>query len=335
MAETFVDWITVSQSHSGGGFPACAIEGTVDLSTGELRRKPWLIEGKLGSKARVFSDGVRVQFDGNPSRFDRCEAVEGLSVSDAKRRVNRILEGLGLPSFSTGQVVSLQSGSGADQLYTGAVVSRLDLTRNFSAMGNIGELLSFVGQSRYGRLERTVIGRNVYFGKGSRKRLLRVYDKAAELATHLGDFDGAERSYLQALCLDLEAHGVVRAELSLRADLQRMLGSFWHEVGQDEADRLFNSEVSFMTKAKRLDLSEFDGIPTRFLGILMLHLNGVDVRSRMLADGSRAAFYSARKALLKTGYDISEPVSVPMVAKRVEIHLAPYTPPVWYRQVQE
>lgn len=335
MAGAFVDWMTVSQCHADGGFPACEIEGTVDLSTGQLRRKPWMVEGKLGSKVRVFSDGVRVQFDGNPSRFDRAESVEGLSVEAAKRRVNGILGSLGLPSFSSGQVVSLRSAGGADQLYTGAVVSRLDLTRNFVAMDGIGEFLSFVGQSRYGRLERTVIGRNVYFGKGSRKRLLRVYDKAAELATRLSEYSGSDRAYLEAMCFDLESHGVVRAELSLRADLARMLGSFWHELGQDVADRVYETEVSFMTNAKRLDLSEFDGIPTRFLGILMLHLSGVDVKARMLGDGSRAAFYAARKALLKTGYDISQPVATPMIPKRVEIHLASYTPPVWYRAAAE
>lgn len=306
--QVFCDWLTVSEVHSDSG-RSCPERFTVDASTGELLPRglePFQIEGLCDSSVRIWSDGSLVRFSGNPSRWNRSEAVFGVSVDEAKARVNAILADHGFPPFS-------------DK----AEVSRVDLTRNFALGSKLAEFQRLLQSVRYGRLSMSTDGGNTYWGAHSRLRQLRAYAKGPELRTHLAAHKGEERAYLARFSDWLIGQGALRIELELGRDLSRFCVRRWSQLEQRRLCELFSKEVAFMSKVKRLDLGELEGLPVRLLGTLMVHLSGVDVKAKL----SRSEFYRQRSALLPYGYDIGQPVTKRFVPKAVYIDLEPLEVP--------
>lgn len=298
------DWLTVSEVHAKAG-PMNPSRFIVDAATGEVMPRglePVQLPGLLGSSVRVWSDGLRVQVSGNPSRWNRSEAVFGLSVDDAKRVINGLLVEHGFPPFSDS-----------------AVVSRVDLTRNLALGPHLSAAQRILQTFRYGRLRVSSDGDNVYWGAHSRKRQLRAYAKGPEVRSHVSEQEGAEREYLLRVSDWLIAHGVLRVELELARSLASVGVRRWADLSDAALGPLYEREVAFMSKAKRVDWTELEDVPIRTRGLLMLHFSGLDLRSEL----SASAFYRVRKELLAYGYDISKPVTKPLVPKAVHIEMRP------------
>lgn len=302
------DWLTVSEVHTKES-PRGADRFRLNLESGELEPngvEPVQLQGLNGSSARVYSDGTVVQFSGNPSRWNRSEAVFGLSVDEAKARVNSILVEHGYRPFTER-----------------AVVSRIDLCRNLACGHLLAQAQRILASVRYGRLGVSTVGDNVYWGAGSTHRQLRAYAKGPEVRTHASAHEGAERDYLIRLADWLCYRGALRVELELGRHLNRIGGARWGSLTQRDLASLYEKEVSFMAKIKRSDLQEMEELPNRLLGVLMMHLAGVDVRSRMHEE----TFRRYRNALSDYGYDISVPVAKPFTPKSVRIEMEPLTVP--------
>lgn len=304
IGEVSCDWLTVSEVHAEAG-PMNPSRFSVDAVTGEVSPRglePVQLPGLLGSSVRVWSDGLRVQVSGNPSRWNRSEAVFGLSVDDAKRLINGLLVEHGFPPFT-----------GA------AVVSRVDLTRNLALGPHLSAAQRVLQTFRYGRLRVSSDGDNVYWGAHSRERQLRAYAKGPEVRSHVSEHKGAERDYLLRVSDWLIAQGVLRVELELARSLAGVGVRRWADLSDAALVPLYEREVSFMSKVKRLDGGELEQIPPRLLGWLLIHFAGMDLRSKM----SVKTFYRVRKDLLGYGYDVSKPVTKPLVPKAVHIEMKP------------
>ncbi|AXH74271.1 MAG: hypothetical protein [Microviridae sp.] len=298
MVGVSVDWISVSEV-PGVPLPRLSERFSLDASTGELLPRgvePLQVAGDRGSSVRLWSDGSRYLFDGNPSKGDRLEAVFGLSAVDAVATVQRIVVSQGFPAFSDD-----------------AVVTRLDLNRNFCYGAQGAEALRALSTGRYGSLRRSTEVNSVTWGADSRYRELCVYGKATELRRHVSKHRGSDALYLRSLCDWLEPLGVLRFELRLKRSLVdfglRRLGA----LNDERCSSVFDEEVLPMTELERISLSELDGVPMRLVGALSAFFLGFDLRTMM----SRTQFWRVRKELLALGYDVSVPVTKRFVPKAV------------------
>ena len=102
--EIFVDWLTASQHHSGGGLPIIfsAIKSTFDTDgvCRSERAVPASVSGSFDTAVRVGCNGSRVFISGNVGRFGRADNLFNHGWAGTLDAANRILEGCGLPPLS-------------------------------------------------------------------------------------------------------------------------------------------------------------------------------------------------------------------------------------------
>ena len=157
----FCDWLSIYQSHPVADLPlidsgcvmACDTDGTLSWKTVRKFR----FEGSHETGVNVRCDGSTVWFEGNVSRFGRTNNLFGYSLRECIIIVNDILAYLGLPPFTMGQRY-LRSKFSADsafsdrdrskckdivEVWTGARVTRLDMTANY-ATGSKADALAYL-----------------------------------------------------------------------------------------------------------------------------------------------------------------------------------------------
>lgn len=284
----FCDKLVVNQTHKKAHKSFGPLIIRVDDETGQESRtiKPKTVEGKYKSSVQICSDGHTVKFDGNPSRFNRKNNIQGIDLDLAKAKVNEIITNLGLPAFTSEYVIGPEGRE-----YTGARITRLDMTTNLK-MGSPTKrdrYQKWIQTQEYPNLVKLCFNKNTYFGKQSESRTLRIYDKAKEIIDKKGDLNIAER---------LNRQGVLRYEFEYRKFLKSKGLNMWHRATQKELENQFLGDIENMTRTiTEIDMEE---LPSKVLGTYLMYLNHINPKNHM----SKNTFYAHRKVLLKYGVDI-------------------------------
>ncbi|WP_047238431.1 phage/plasmid replication domain-containing protein [Chromobacterium subtsugae] len=355
----FVDWITISQRHPGRLNPETGeVEPVLPLVDDGILGKfgrgedgeysddaEWAsqsaknVTGSFSTLIRIKSDGYRVTLSGNIGRLDRPDNLFNLSFDATIQRCNQILARFGLPPFTAGERVINQNPSAYDlkhgllEYWTGACISRLDMTRNYAtgSAANAQATVDWLATQSISRVKRGRAGETtVTWGDaGSRKKLI-AYIKYAEMLAHP---HGRKREEIEAdpvyqYCLQ---EGVVRLELKagrlmLRDNLLRYLG----DITMEKLTELYDAEVIPLVGRVKTDVTrmELEHLPASVRVTAAAYLRGENVRALM----SRATFYRHASQLREYGLDIAEPL--PTVSKFASvinvIQIHPMECPDWY-----
>ena len=233
-------------------------------------------EGSYCTSIRIRISGSRLYMQGNPSRINRLENLDGVRTLDECFAIyNRILRELGLPEFTPTtalhhrKVVNSKTGEG---VYTGevvgvscAVIQELHVTRNITVgEGATKDYIKAIATLPY----RNMIPHLFENGyscdwknkKGERSTLIypSLYDKANELELHslpkikkTYGADSDEYKYLSRVIDYCRSMGVVRWELKLRSRiLQRMGCKYWGTFESHDFEQLMSEFCSIDKKLK-------------------------------------------------------------------------------------
>lgn len=330
----FVDWLTISQEHVAGGLPV--VDAGCVMATDEDGELAWRTvravqhSGSFETSISVKCDGVRVTLSGNLSRFGRPENVFGFDFWTCLRRANEVLAHYGLPAFSAGERIEYSAKQGRDVRYawTGARVSRIDLTANFEAgsMEGAHAVMQYLGTQHAGRQEGRVLGQGetVAWG-GGKRQYWKAYVKSLELARH-----GCADERVVAHC---EHVGLVRFEGTVRSNALTDLGAAYlgdYERGfaMSQLVRLFEEKSAVLSRAEK-STDDLDDLPRHLRATARDYLAGMDT-SRTL---SRATFFRHRRELLSYGIDISVRNVRPFQPRVRVVELKRAEKPVWYQLV--
>lgn len=176
----FCDWLNVWQQFNAADYPdflggrvvsvegACGLsrQKVVDRETGEIG-EAWALSGSddieyntakfmqhRGSYETTLLIRMvngRLEVRGNPSAFGRLDNLFGVGLDDGILIYNHVLEGLGLPIFTEGEVLDvwLQNEQTWQKLYTGAHVTRADYTVNQAVgMGRVRDYNRWIAQQK-------------------------------------------------------------------------------------------------------------------------------------------------------------------------------------------
>lgn len=343
-ADSFCDWVSIYQTHSGlaadlpkvndGAFVRYNADGSHECTT----LKKFKLEGSHSTGVFVRSDGQTVWFEGNVSKFGRLDNVFGFTFEHCIARINMILAGLGLPAFTNGTGYRSQSN---DKLaFTGARVTRLDLTQNFlsGSAENAAVFMRHLAMQQASRLKTGTYGEGetVDFGRGSRRVYSKAYLKHVELLRHMQkkskgpqtEFSRAHDPYVQELAEWCASVGLVRFETTYKSTFlidanQHYLGGL--DMRHLEKDFIQRQEV--FTRAN-CEIDELTSLDKKTLGAYRMWQAGDDMTSKF----SRSAFYRFRSALLPYGVDIAVKSNVISFQPRVRvIKLAPASMPSFYQ----
>ncbi|MFB0826512.1 phage/plasmid replication protein, II/X family [Chromobacterium violaceum] len=355
----FVDWITISQRHAGRLDPETGVvepalplvdEGIIGKfgrgDDGEYcDSAEWAcqsakrVRGSFETTIIVKSDGFTVSLSGNIGRLDRADNLFNLSFDATIQRCNQILARFGLPPFTAGERLVNPNPSAYDvkhglfEYWTGASISRLDLTRNYvtGSAANAQTMIDWLSTQSVSRVKRGRAGETtVNFGdNGSRKKLV-AYIKHAEMLAHP---HGRKREEIEQdpVYQHCQREGVVRLELKagrllLRDNLLRFLG----DITMEKLTELYDAEVIPLVGRVKTDVTrlELEHLPASVRVTAAAYLRGENVRALM----SRRTFYRHASQLREYGLDIAEPL--PTVSKFASvinvIQIQPMECPDWY-----
>lgn len=342
--QTFCDWISIYQRH-GQGLPYIAdgcfvrfdADGTHEYTT--LRKLK--VEGSHESAVFIRCDGETVWFEGNVSKFSRQDNVFGYSFEECIDRINALLKSKGLPPFTTGirmEVASHDREDSAKWIWTGARLTRVDVTQNFAAGSkeNSAHFMRFLASQQASRLKTGVYaeGETVDFGRGSKYAYSKAYLKAPELLKHarkIKDPDNtrqrAYNPYLEQLAEWCAAVGLVRFETTYKAryltqNHQQFLGSF--DMKQLLLD--FEERKSVFTR-NQCDVDQLSDLEPKLLAVYRMWQSGDDLTVKF----KKSAFYKHRAKLLPYGIDIAIKSNVLRFEPKTRvITLEAVQPPEWY-----
>jgi hypothetical protein len=365
----FIDKLNVKQTHQANdlrlvGKQACYY---VDLQTGETKETPYIThlqhEGSYSSSLTVRCDGSTVEVYGNPSRYGRMDNLFGYrSIDECFDFYNSILEKLGLPPFTKcTEYLFFQGkeGSRASKTSDGALISHIDVTRNWSVgSGNERAYLKALSSQSIGRSvppflypdENTVdwYGSNMQ-KNGSTFRYIKVYNKFQDLLRHqfkiLKWADSASFAYYRQLLDFCSDNGVLREEHSFKRPLLKKLNCFaWGLFSESDLqshlesitnirERLEASKIEHETIADRLIeagicKSGQSANATQNYYSMWLHGQELDKHKRQ--------FKLHKSRLLQIGFDISvkpdisrySPTNVKSITSIVVKVIQ--SPPDWY-----
>jgi hypothetical protein len=327
----FCDWLSIYQVHLGG----------VDLvndghvfsvdQQGEIR---WDVPSKLvhrgshDTSIRIRSDGFRVSLEGNIGRFNRTDNLFGYSVADCVRLANTMLAGFGLPPFTDHKPMPLNGKAGSDAGYqaVGAVITRVDLTKNWTtgSPGNCSQFIRHLQGFKSGRFEpKQYKTTGVAWGEGSKFWYAKVYDKAGEYFRQAGKGSKKFDTDLFAFMLD---SGIARHEIELKSRYLKQHNlwrfSLWVDGMEDRTYALFNDVIDGSVR-----VDSFLEIQGRAGELAVAWRDGADLKKRL----AQNTYYRYRRELLKFGIDIAVPCNVSRLRTQVEvITLSPAVAPSWY-----
>lgn len=354
----FCDWISIYQVHSKG----CPVVNSGHVfSVDQDGVVEWDInkkvthKGSFSTKLTIASDGNRVSFSGNISRFNRQDNVFGYSVSDCVKLVNKVLLTYGLPEFYDCAPMALMGKGGsspteikslfkplelvttANQLdlrkdcdsgfqAVGCVITRLDLTCNYASgsSGNASQVIRKMQGYKSGKFEpKSYFSSGVSWGEGSKWTYSKVYDKASDYIRHNGV---GSKNHDPILFDFILKYGVVRHEIELKSrylkqnNLWRL--SVWKNEMESKVYALFTDPIR-----QTSFVDEFLEIPGRAGELAVAWRDGADLKKRI----SKPTFYRYRKELLNFGIDISIPSNVQRLKTHIEvIVLSPLSLPEFY-----
>lgn len=326
----FIDWLSMRQEYAQELPQVCAgvvwaadEEGSVKWRTVKAKA----IEGSYETSVQIRCDGHVVQFSGNVSRFCRTDNLFGFDFDQCLEIVNEILASQGLPPFTMGEKfyrhVRTQNGLELRSAWTGAVLTRIDLTANYetgslaNARAYMEWLASQQGTARI-KVGTHGDGETVDWGRGSRSSYAKAYLKSEELKRH-----GAPSQLID----HCEAVGLVRFEVTAKATWLHNHGCHYlGELDMRQLELLFEDRATVLTRAQHTvdDLAELPNVLRR---TARDYLAGDDVAARM----SLATFKRHRKGLLPYGIDIAVRRNVVDFKPRVRtIEVRPARVPHWY-----
>jgi hypothetical protein len=342
--ESFCDWVSIYQHHIGlsahlpkfndGAFVRYNADGTHECTT----LKKFKVEGSHETGVFLRCDGSTVWFEGNVSKFGRLDNVFGFSFEQCIARINIILAGLGLPAFTNG--ISYRSQRNGRLCFTGARVTRLDLTQNFfsGSVENASVFMRHLAMQQASRLKTGTYGEGetVDFGRGSRRVYSKAYLKHVELLRHMAkkqkgpqtEFSRVHDPYVEELAEWCASVGLVRFETTYKSTFlidanQQYLGGL--DMRHLEQDFIQRQEV--FTRAN-CEVDELASLDKHALSCYRMWQAGDDLTSKF----SRSQFYKNRARLLPFGVDIAVKSNVISFQPRVRvIKLAPASMPSFYQ----
>lgn len=329
LPSVFIDWFSASQFHPQGGLPLY-VSGVsaifdVDGNCTFERACATGLSGSFESSVRVLCDGYRVSLSGNVGRFNRQDNLFNFGFVETVRRANAILASLDLPPFSTGEgkasYVAGGDGNRRDMCIRGAVVSRLDITCNYSAGSDAQAraVIRWLAGRSIARKKRGYSGDESVWWANT-WTMLKAYRKGAEMRAHRGD---------QELIQWADDCGLVRVELELKKRQLSEIGlSHLGDITDEKLQAVFEEHTE---PFRRIDSSDepdiLVSIPSRSRAYASAWLGGQDVR--LLC--SQATLYRHAKVLRGYGLDILEPRNIERFPVKVRvIDLVPLEVPDWY-----
>ncbi|PTU33036.1 phage/plasmid replication protein, II/X family [Stenotrophobium rhamnosiphilum] len=327
----YIDWVTISQVHLEGGLPLVNDGHKTDTDRDGVLEcivtKRQELLGSYDDKMYLRSDGNRVEFHGNIARYERPDNVFGYGWNETIRRVNRLLNLHNLPPFTCGDVQRFADKSWS---YTGARVSRIDITRNYSC-GNeqdARQLILKLGSFHVGRQKGSVTpdGGTVLFGYGSKYASGKCYLKHVELQDNRKKKSGSHVGQdVIDFCRDA---GVVREEFTLKSRYLTQKQRCW--LAQIDTQWL---EAVFLDRSQVRNLMDISYRDTTALsaaarGTLARYENGEPLNLK------KTAFYRHRRELLVAGYaDIGVSKNVVAISPSVKVvEVQRMVAPDWYRR---
>ena len=337
----FCDWLSIYQRH-GVGLPKVA-DGAVirvdrdgEVQTTTLKKER--VEGSHETAIFIRCDGETVWFDGNVSKFGRPDNVFGYSFQQCLLRVNALLADFGLPPFTEGESFVTNFKGEPRTVWTGAVVTRVDLTQNYAtgSKEDAYHFMRFLQAQQASRLKTGTYGdgETVDFGRGSRRLYLKAYLKGPELRRHAKASAVVDEAFGKVSCEYLErvadwcdGIGLVRVELTFKATKLHDMGC--HFLGGFDMKQLeieFERYSEVMTRASA-EVEELTELPKSLLSTYRMWQAGDDITSKV----SRATFYRHRRELLPYGVDIAVKSNVTTLKTKTRVvRLGPVSPPEWY-----
>ena len=334
----FVDWLTMRQSHDYQ-LPEvnCGVVFGVDAN-GEVEwqtQRASKIEGSYQTSVQVRCDGHTVMFSGNVSKFGRTDNLFGFSFTQCITRINNVLKRLGLPPFTAGQKFyrQVRHADGHCTLrptWTGATISRIDLTANYET-GSITDARAYLawlttqqGNTRL-KVGASSDGETVHWGEGSRRIYSKVYLKFSELKKHAGPNPSEAQLKLMDHCAEV---GLVRFEVTVKAtQLIAMSCNYLGGFDMKQMELLFVERAAVLTRAEHShdDLAD---LPKALRCTARDYLAGDDLTTRMKS----STFRRHRAGLLSYGIDISVRRNIAIFQPRIRvIELKPASVPHWYQ----
>lgn len=333
----FVDWLTLHQSHEielptidAGHVMGIDEDGELVWKTARTHR----LQGSWESSVGIRCDGHTVWFEGNVSRFNRSNNLFGFGLAECMRRVNALLQQLGLPPFTFGrrylrplktrEFGALTNSGLVQECWTGCRVSRIDLTANYAtgSKANARAYMEWLATQQHSARVKVGThpdGETVDWGRGSKRVYAKCYDKGSELRRRGAPADLVE------FC---DAEGVVRFEVTAKSTQLADMGcQFLGSLDMEQLDFLFRERKAVMARAEHTH-DDFQHLPNHFRRTVRDYLAGDDVRAAM----SLATFKRHRKALLAYGIDLAVRRNVIDFKPRVRvIELRPLAVPSWYQ----
>lgn len=276
----FIDWLAISQEHDHD-LPRVGdlLTLKIDLETGDVltsSQPRFQHEGSFSTSVTIHVQGRTVRMEGNPSRYNRLDNLEGFkTIEQCVFVFNQILAEYGLPAFTKCTYRTVRAGQSgskpSDWVTDGARIHRLDLTTNFSVgQGNVDAYLRGVSTQRIGRNVgylypngKTVAWTPSGGGKGGRLQYRKCYDKANELQRNLlprilrrfGE-ETTEYKYVTDLHKFVEKLGIVRFEQELKSEfLYREHLCHW---GLFDESRFSELHKEFLSVDSKLQVTSMD-----------------------------------------------------------------------------
>jgi hypothetical protein len=321
----FCDWLTITQDHHIQGLPLVVSGIVMELDENGVEQwrtlKGVKHEGSHETSVQVRCDGSRVTVSGNLGRYGRPDNMFGPTFEFCVLVASLIATQYGLPPFTPGQSGWLQ---GCETLHwSGATISRVDLTQNYS-LGSHADAMAYLRWLSTQQAARVKVGTyegggTVDWGRGSRRIYAKSYCKFLELQHHK-----STDTELLNFCKD---QGIVRHEITLKSNLLRDSGlRFLGSCNMGELIKLFDSRVEHLHRATA-ETSLIADLPKA------ARLAFADWQAGREFAGSRATFYRRRKDLLPFGVDIAVPCNVVQFVPPTRIlKVEPTRMPAWYQE---
>lgn len=344
---SFCDWISIYQTHpfalpvlSDGCFLRFDSDGTHESTTLKKLR----IEGSHESAVFVRCDGATVHFEGNVSKLGRPDNVFGYSFAECIERINSLLGTLGLPPFSAGKRGEVVSSDGSWQMHwTGARITRIDLTRNFAAgsKADANHFMRYLAMQQASRLKTGTYGEGetVDFGRGSKYVYSKAYLKGPELLTHAKRNERKSKKfatqfsieydpYLNELADWCNATGLVRFETTYKARwLTQNSHQFLGSIDMEQLEIDFLERQSLLSRADT-EIDQMSDLDAKTLAVYRMWQAGDDLTTKF----KKSSFYKHRSRLLPYGVDIAIKSNIVKFEPRTRvIQLGPVSIPDFYQ----
>lgn len=327
----FIDWLTIRQAHEGGGLPLVIQGYKFDTEEdGEINyqiAKRRALVGSYDDTMHLRCDGNTIEFHGNISRWERPDNVFGYSWDETIRRVNQLLNLYSLPPFTVGQRLRFADKG---HIYTGARVSRIDITKNFACFSEQDArqyMLKMAGH-HIGRQKGSVTpdGMTIEYGRGSKYVYGKLYMKHAELESHRKRKSG---SHVGQDVVDFcRSVGIVREEMELKSRFLTQQQICWlAQINSEVLEEIYR-ERSQVRGVKNMSYEDTTELSSAARGTLARYEKGEPLNL------SRPTFYRHRNELLKAGYpDIGIANNVVALRPNIKvIEVQAMCAPDWYRK---